>query len=135
MRKVRVIDEEDEWKPNVVYITGDLQLKGSIGTIGGFFVVVGDVINDPDETEDATINGNGTIEGAIYTRGEFRINGGGGADLNVNGGIWAGDQVRLNGNAKVAYNAEYMEAIKTLVGEGTPQICSWEDKKLPYLFQ
>lgn len=97
--------------------------------------MVGDVITDPDDVEDATISGNGTIDGAIYTRGEFRINGGGGADLNVNGGIWAGDQVRLNGNAKVAYNAEYMEAIKTLVGEGTPQICSWEDKKLPYLFQ
>ncbi len=112
--------------PNIVYIEGDLTLNGNIGTIGGFFVVAGDVINTPDITQDATINGIGMVEGAIYTRGEFRINGGGG-NLNVNGGVWSGDQARLNGNAQVDYNATIMGAIEGLGLSGTFQISNWHD--------
>ncbi len=117
--------------PNVIYVLGDLELKGNIGTIGGFYVVAGDVITNPDETYDATISGNGMVEGAIYTRGEFRINGGGG-NLNVNGGVWAGEEARLNGNAHVSYNADYMEAIKALNISADVQIVSWKEQQNPY---
>lgn len=117
--------------PNVVYVTTDLQLNGSFGTVGGFFVVVGDVITDPEDTEDATLNGNGIVEGAIYTRGEFRINGGGGV-LNVNGGVWAGEEARLNGSADVVYNEEYMSAIGSLGIDASVQITEWKDLQNPY---
>jgi hypothetical protein len=125
------IDEDDEWVPCIVYVESDLTLNGDIGTVAGFFVVVGDVITSPDESEDATINGNGQIDGVIYTRGEFRINGGGGG-LNVSGGVWAGEKIRLNGNAHVAYNADYMAAIEGLSLEATAQVISWRELENPY---
>lgn len=109
--------------PNIVYITTDLALSGNIGNIGGFFVVVGDVLTDPSAVEDATINGNGTVDGPIYTRGQFRINGGGGR-LNVNGGVWSGTETRLNGNANVTYNQDYMTALQALV-QADVQIILW----------
>jgi len=117
--------------PNVVYVTEDLTLKGNVGTLGGFFVVVGDVITNPSDIQDATINGNGQIEGAIYTRGNFRINGGGG-NLNINGGVWAGQEARLNGNAHIDYNDTYMSAIEALGIDASAQITSWKEQLNPY---
>ena len=125
-------DEEDEWVPNICYINGDLKLSGSIETVGGFLVVAGDVITSPDETYDATISGNGQIEGVIYTRGTFRVNGGGGADLNINGGVWAGEETIFNGGVNAAYNADFMTAIKNLDIAGIAQIVSWQDLQNPY---
>jgi len=119
-----------EGVPNVVYITTDLELNGNIGTIGGFFVVAGDIITDPDETDDIVINGNGQIEGVIYTRGQFRINGGRGG-LNVNGGVWA-QEIRINGNTHLAYNADYMSAVEDLGIEASVQITAWRDLNNPY---
>lgn len=116
---------------NVVYVLSDLELKGNLGTIGGFFVVVGDVITNPSATYDATISGNGQIEGAIYTRGEFEVNGGGGG-LNVNGGVWAGEETGLNGNAHIVYNQDYMSAIEALNINPEVQIISWQDTQNPY---
>ena len=52
-------------------------------------MVVGDVLTNPDAAEEASVNGVGTIEGVIYTRGDFDVNGGAG-NLNVNGGVWSG---------------------------------------------
>jgi hypothetical protein len=116
--------------PNVVYIEGDLVLNGNIGTIGGFLLVVGDVLTNPSATYDSTINGNGQIAGCIYTTGDFRINGGGGG-LNVDGGVWAGNEAELNGNATITYNQPYMYAIKTMVenqGLGSEaQLLTWRE--------
>jgi len=112
--------------PNVNYVTTDLVLKGNIGTIGGFFVVVGNVLTDPAAVEDTTISGNGQVQGAIYTTGDFRINGGGGG-MNVSGGVWAGDEMRMNGNATVAYNTTYMTAIRGLNVSADVQVISWQD--------
>lgn len=117
--------------PNVVYVLSDLELNGSVGTIGGFYVVVGDVITNPSATYDASINGNGQINGAIYTRGEFEVNGGGGG-LNVNGGVWAGQEIELNGNAHITYNWDYMEAISGLGINADVQLVGWEDTQNPY---
>lgn len=117
--------------PNVIYVEDDLTLNGSIGTIGGFFVVAGDVITNPSAVYDATINGNGQIQGAIYTRGEFNINGGGGG-LNVDGGVWAGQEVGLNGNASITYNNDYMLAIEALSINPNVQVNSWRDTQNPY---
>lgn len=125
------VDESGEPEPNVVYVQSDLVLKGDIGTIGGFFVVRGDVITNPARTYDATINGNGQIEGVIYTRGVFEVNGGGGG-LNVNGGVWVGGETELNGNTHVAYNQTYMQAIKALNINPQAQIVSWRDRQNPY---
>lgn len=122
-----VIDEEDEWVPNIVYVEADLILRGNIGTIGGFFVVVGDVVTNPSVTQDTTINGNGMIEGCLYTTGEFRINGGGQFGLNVNGGVWAGLEVTLNGNVDISYNTEYMDALRGLCLDPDLQILSWQE--------
>lgn len=116
--------------PNIVYVESDLQLNGNIGTIGGFFIVVGDVVTNPDDEEDMTINGNGQIDGLIYTRGEFRINGGGG-NLNVNGGVWAGEEIRLNGNAHIAHNQDFMAAVDALDVAGI-SIITWRDTQSPF---
>ncbi len=112
--------------PNVNYITADLVLNGNIGTIGGFFVVVGNVLTNPNAEEDTTINGNGQVAGVIYTTGDFVVNGGGGG-LNVDGGVWAGDLARLNGNVTVQYNATYMNAIKNLNINADLQILLWRE--------
>lgn len=117
--------------PNIIYIEGDLTLNGNIGTIGGFFVVVGNVLTNPDATQDATINGNGMVAGAIYTRGEFKINGGAGR-LNVNGGVWAGEEALLNGNADVTYNKTYMDSIRSLNINVQAQVTAWKDTQNPY---
>ena len=112
--------------PNVNYITTDLVLNGNIGTIGGFFVVVGNVLTDPDASEDTTINGNGQIDGAVYTTGNFRVNGGG-QGLNINGGVWAGEEARLNGHATLTYNSSYMDAIEAMDIGADVQVLSWRD--------
>ncbi|MFH0877205.1 MAG: hypothetical protein V1863_03165 [Candidatus Omnitrophota bacterium] len=116
--------------PNVVYVEGDMVLNGNIGQPGGFFLVVGNVLTDPNDTSDASINGNGTVNGCIYTLGKFSVNGGGG-NLNVNGGVWTGSEAELNGNANVTYDLEFMTAIKGLVeGRGSTdivQILSWRE--------
>lgn len=125
------VDVGENWVPNVVYVETDLTLQGGIGTIAGFFVVAGDVITNPSGTYDATINGNGKIEGVIYTRGSFRVNGGG-SGLNIDGGVWAGEGVRFNGGVNTAYNEDYMNAIQDLDIAGTAQVISWEDLQNPY---
>ena len=44
------------------FIPGDLKIAGDIGTVGGFMIVVGDVITNPSGTYDATISGEGALE-------------------------------------------------------------------------
>jgi len=117
--------------PNVVYVLTDLQLNGNIGNIGGFYVVVGDVITNPGSVEDLTIDGSGQVDGMIYTRGEFRINGGG-SGLNVNGGIWAGEEVRLNGSVEIAFNEDFMLSLEALDINTEPQIVWWRDTQKPF---
>ncbi|MDP1853589.1 MAG: hypothetical protein Q8L26_05255 [Candidatus Omnitrophota bacterium] len=112
--------------PNVVYVTQDLALNGNIGTIGGFFVVAGDVLTDPSGGADASINGNGQIAGCIYTLGEFTVNGGGGG-LNVDGGIWSAEETTINGNATVQYNTIYMNAISGLNINPDIQVVGWRE--------
>lgn len=114
--------------PNVVYVETDLTLKGNVGTLCGFFVVAGDVITNPSAVSaDTTINGNGTIDGCVYTYGDFRINGGA-TGLGVTGGVWAKNDVRLNGNAQVTFNQAYMDAIDAMNIGVKPQIIYWKEK-------
>ncbi|MFA5038506.1 MAG: hypothetical protein WC732_02365 [Candidatus Omnitrophota bacterium] len=116
--------------PNVVYVEGDMVLNGDIGTIGGFFLVVGNVLTDPEDTSDTTINGNGQVAGCIYTTGKFRVNGGGG-NLNVDGGVWSGTDSDLNGNATISYNGFFMDAVESMINglgaSGVAQMISWRE--------
>ncbi len=112
--------------PNVVYVETNLVLRGNVGTLGGFYVVAGDVITNADAEADTTINGNGSIDGCVYTLGDFRINGGG-SGLGVTGGVWGRDEVRLNGNATVTYDGGYMDAIRGLNIGFVAQITSWKE--------
>lgn len=115
--------------PNVIYILGrDLNLNGNIGTVAAFFVVAGDPSTDPDAAYDVRINGNGQIDGVIYARGQVRIDGGGGG-LNVNAGIWAGQEVRVSGNVTLAYKGSYMRTIKRLQGARADV---YRDQNSPY---
>jgi hypothetical protein len=120
--------DEDAQIPNIVYIETDLTLSGNLGTLGGFFVVAGDVITNPSsDPADTTINGNGTIDGCVYTYGDFKIHGGGNG-LGVTGGVWARDDVRMNGNAQVSYNQIYMDAIEaSIITNSKPQILHWKE--------
>jgi hypothetical protein len=118
-------------EPNVVYVEGDLTLKGNI-TTGGFFIVVGNILVDPTVTSDTTINGNVAVSGCIYSTGEFTLNGGGNA-LNVDGGIWAGEEAEFKGATEVQYNATYMNVVKNLVdslSSVTVQLLSWRQLEL-----
>jgi hypothetical protein len=118
-------------EPNVVYVEGDLTLKGNI-TAGGFFVVVGNILVDPTVTSDTSINGNVAVSGCIYSTGEFVLNGGGNA-LNVDGGIWAGEDAEFKGATEVQYNATYMNLIKDLINSlssVTVQLLSWRQLEL-----
>jgi len=116
--------------PNVVYLEGDMTLNGNIGTIGGFLLVVGDVLTDPTDSSDTTINGHGEIDGCVYSTGNFRVNGGGGG-LNVDGGVWSGLESRLDGNCTVAFNEFFMDAVEYLVNSnsagGVVQLLSWRE--------
>jgi hypothetical protein len=118
--------DPSKWIPNVVYVETDLILNGNVGTIGGFFLVVGDVATNPSATSETTINGNGQIDGCVYSTGQFRINGGG-TGLNVLGGVWSGtDGVRLNGSITVDYHKPYMDAIRYMINPSSSvQIISW----------
>ncbi len=113
--------------PNIVYIETNLTLNGNMPPMGGFFVVAGDVLTDPSGGADATINGNGTINGCVYTLGDFRINGGGNG-LGITGGVWGRDEVRLNGKATVTYYPGYMSAIQNMNIGFIAQITSWKEK-------
>ncbi len=117
--------DESAGIPNIIYINGSLTTKGNIPAIGGIFVVVGDVITDPDVTEDSIMSGNGEIQGVIYVRGEFIINGGG-QGLNVTGGVWAGEDITLNGKATIEYNADYVVEMAFFV---RPGLGFWREKE------
>jgi len=112
--------------PHVVFLEGSFDLSGKT-KVGGFYVVGGEVIYD------ATISGNVAVDGAIYSRGTFTINGGGNA-LNINGGVWSNETV-LNGGVDVRYNEDYMNAIKNLGIAYSVQITNWQDMSNPYLLE
>jgi hypothetical protein len=115
--------------PNVVYVEGALTLSGST-TVGGFFVVVGNILQTPTVTVDTTLSGAIKVNGCIYSTGDFSVNGGGNK-LNVDGGVWAGTGVSFNGGGKVTYNAGYMTEIKNMVDNnsagGAVQLLSWRE--------
>lgn len=116
------------WKspgvPNVVFLEHNLELKGN-DLVGGFFVVGGNVAYD------ATIAGTSSVDGCIYTRGNFTINGGGGAAFNIKG-VWVGGSTKLGGSSIVTYDAEYMAAIQALGININVQVDFWRDPQGHY---
>jgi len=112
--------------PNIVFIEGNLTLNGNWPDIGGFLVVVGSILTDPDATADATINGNGTINGVVYTLGEFTVNGGA-TGINLNGGVFAAETATMNGKTTVTYNQEYMDSIDAMNIPTGLTVLSWNE--------
>jgi hypothetical protein len=110
--------------PNVVFLEGSLVLRGN-QTIHGFVVVGGEV------TYDASFSGNVSVDGCVYTRGNFTFSGGGHA-LNVYGGVWVGGLATLNGGVDMHYNPDYMRGISGLNVNIVTQIVSWRDTQNPY---
>lgn len=114
--------------PNIVYVETDLALNGSVGIICGFFVVAGDVLtNTSPDPADTTINGNGTVDGCIYTLGDFRINGGGKDGLEVSGGVWAQGGVELKGKGEIGCDMNYQNSMAPYVTT-TYEAGSWKEK-------
>jgi hypothetical protein len=107
--------------PNIVYIEGNVTVTGNWGNIGGFLIVVGDI-----DAGDTTINGNGEIDGVVYTLGEFRANGGG-AGINVNGGVLSGSDAIMNGNTNITYNQSYMDSIENMNPPPGMTVLSWRE--------
>ena len=110
--------------PNVVFIEGNLVLKGG-NEVGGYFIVGGDTVYT------TTISGNVGLDGCIYTPGPINVDGGG-TNLNINGCIWAGS-VLLEGSITITYNEEYATGIETS-GSNVPIIrpTSWRETQNPY---
>jgi len=99
--------------PNIIYVEGDLAVKGNT-QIGGFYIVAGNVIADPIDEADSEIAGTSSIVGCIYTLGNFEISGGGNA-LNVDGGVWCRNNFSQGGNGKLSYNKTYMDAVEAIM--------------------
>ena len=114
--------------PNVVFVNGDFSIVGGKEVVKGFVVVGGDTVYN------AEIGGNASVDGCVYTRGNIWFHGGGGpAILNVNGGVWAGGTVLMNGNEEIKYNKNYMDAIRYGLEPNTDiKITAWEDTQNPY---
>lgn len=117
--------------PNIVYVDCDLALNGDIGTIGGFYVVVGDVVTNPENIEDLSVNGCGEIDGVVYTRGDFVINGGAGG-INIYGAVYAGEEARLNGNTHVVHEPYYQRALEPFLDDDRIRVIFWRDRQNPF---
>lgn len=107
--------------PNVVFLEGDLTLKGN-DVVYGFFVVGGQAVCDTE------LAGTVSVNGGIYMQGDFTVKGGGGA-LNINGGVWVGGDANLNGGVTLNYNSEYMAGIQKLAKNSR---VVWRDTQSPY---
>lgn len=119
--------------PNIVYIEGPLVVRTNNFAVGGFILVVGDLTSPgiTSSDEDATINGNVTVNGCLYTTGDFTLNGHG--NSVIDGGLWTGGEAYLQGNTAFTYNADYMLAIKNYVENHTPptlSLLSWRQLQL-----
>lgn len=110
--------------PNIVFLEGSLELKGN-DSIAGFFVVGGEAICD------TTIAGNVSIDGCIYTQGDFIVKGGGGA-MNVTGGIWVAKNATLKGGITLEYNADYVSGVQDLGMRKTKPKILWREAQNPY---
>ena len=109
--------------PNIVYVEDSgITLNGN-DTVGGFIILV-----DENVSPAVTMTGNATIEGIIYARGTFEVDGGG-QNLNVNGGVFAGDITVLNGGIDIQVSQEYMDAVRDLNVTLDFPIVSWRECK------
>ena len=117
--------------PNVVFVNGDFTLVGGKQVVKGFIVVGGDTVYD------AEIGGNASIDGCLYTRGNIWMHGGGGKVINVDGGVWAGGTVTMDGNEQINFDppghgAAYMAAIENLGIPADVQVISWRETQNTY---
>ena len=120
---------DDPGTPNVVFVNGDFTLVGGKQVVQGFIVVGGNTVYN------AEIGGNASIIGCLYTRGDIWFHGGGGKVINVDGGVWAGGTVTMDGNEQINFDppghgTEYMATIENLViteDLADVQVTSWRE--------
>lgn len=114
--------------PNIVYIEGsDMDFNHPPGpgitAYGGFYIVV---------DGDVEFHGKVQVDGVVYTPGEVTFDGGGNI-LNINGGIFSGEDTTINGGPDLSYNQTYMHTLKDMdVGNEPPEVIYWEDLQNPY---
>lgn len=129
---VAPVSPEDPGIPNVVFVNGDFTLVGGKQVVQGFIVVGGNTVYN------AEIGGNASIIGCLYTRGNIWFHGGGGKVINVDGGVWAGGTVTMEGNEQINFDPPaghgetYMNAIKALGINADVQVTSWQEMQNPY---
>jgi hypothetical protein len=114
--------------PNIIYIEGSdinfQHLAGPMTYYGGFYVVAGGY--------DVALDGKVTVDGVVYTQGEVTFNGGGDT-VNVNGGVFSGEDTIINGGIDLGYNQTYMHTLRDMnIGNIPPEIIYWEDLQNPY---
>jgi hypothetical protein len=115
--------QPDGVTPNIVFITDTMRITGNCH-VGGLIFIVGDMFSNP---EDVIFGGDITVDGIIYTTGQFNTVGGGHQAVNVFGGAFCGEG-NLLGNAVIEYKWEYFEALKDLVFLGNRyRFRSWQE--------
>lgn len=115
----------DTGVPNVVFLEGNFTLKGK-ESVAGFFVVGGETT-----IYNVDLEGTASVNGCIYTRGNFSVKGGGGVDFNVKG-VWVGGTTILSGSSVITYDGNYMTAIQNLGINADVQVISWQETQNPY---
>lgn len=100
----------------IIYIDNDggvdVGIAGGL-TGAGVLVITGNL----------TVQGNFSWNGLIYVLGEITF-GGGGATMNVAGGIMTDNFIHLNGSIDVQYDGDYLQELGGR--KGTPRLLSWK---------
>ena len=89
--------------PNIIFIEDRVHLSGNREWYGTIFAT----------GDRAWFSGSLTVEGVIYTKGQFRGMGGGNAEYNIHGGVLA-NSARMNGHASIVYHKPYLDSLNAL---------------------
>ncbi|HHT9117586.1 MAG TPA: hypothetical protein ACFYD1_03055 [Candidatus Hypogeohydataceae bacterium YC38] len=104
--------------PNITYVNGDMDVIGSRAIYGIFWV-----------TGAVTVSGNAEVYGIIIGNSDITMNGGGGSDIELFGGIIQyGSTSRLTGNGSpvdIKINNAYFSAIDSIWARVT--VNSWQE--------
>ena len=103
--------------PNIIFIEDRVHLSGNREWYGTIFAT----------GDRAWFSGSLTIEGVIYTKGQFRGMGGGNAEYNIHGAVIA-NSAGMNGHATIEYHKPYLDSLNALALANTEyRLESWDE--------